>query len=234
MKKCSKYTSVKYAILEQGIRLEAEGHTIGIVSGIAGINWLEVEFNDQSNHAGATPMHLRRDALAVASKVISQIGNMAKCVGQTTVATVGRIDVAPNAPNVIPRHVKFIVDIRDVVQSGIDQVSAEVEKAAAQAAGENNVTYSVKKITSVPPVNIPSYLTDLLEQNAKRLALDYILMPSGALHDCCNVSEIGDVAMIFVPSIDGRSHVPEEDTKYEDIKAGSDLLFEALLQLTSA
>ena len=218
--------------IEQSVRLEAEGHTIGIVSGIAGITWLEVEFEGQSNHAGATPMHLRRDALAAASKVICRIEDMAKRAGQTTVATVGRVDVLPNVPNAIPRHVKFIVDIRDVVQSGIDQVNAEVEKAAAQAAGENNVKYSIKKITTVPPISIPPYLTELLEQNAQKLKLDYIFMPSGALHDCCNVSELGDVGIIFIPSIDGRSHVPEEETRYEDIKAGSDLLLASLLQLT--
>ena len=220
--------------IEQSVRLEREGVPIGIVSGIAGLRWFEVRFEGQANHAGATPMHLRADPMAAASQVIAQVKHMAPKAGPTAVATVGKLDVLPNIANVIPSQVRFVVDIRDVQQSAIDQVSAQLKEAVEQAAADNGLSYEIIPVTSNDCITIPAYLTKALEDSAKRLGLDYIFMPSGAVHDASSLADICDVAMLFVPSIGGRSHVPEESTKYEDLKAGADVLLLTLLQLTAS
>jgi hydantoinase/carbamoylase family amidase len=217
--------------IEQSVRLDTEGHTLGIVPAIAGVKWFEVIFKGQAGHSGATPMRLRRDAMAAASDVISQTKHMARKVSETTVSTVGRVEIDPNVPNIIPGQVRFIVDIRDIKQSGIDHVVDELEKVVKLAADENDVDYSMKLISNIPPIELSLYLTEILENNAKKLGLDYIHMPSGALHDCGSMAEICDAAMIFVPSIGGHSHVPQENTKYEDIKTAADLLLMTILQL---
>ena len=220
--------------IEQGVRLEAEGCSIGIVPAIVGVKWFEVIFKGQSNHSGTTPMNLRHDAMAAASAVISQVKYMAAKATATTVATVGRVEIFPNVPNIIPGYVRFVVNIRDVEQGGIDQVAEELEDAVKLAAADNNMSYELKMLSDIPPITLSSHLTEMLEVNTKELGVDYILMPSGALHDCSCMAEICDAALIFVPSIGGYSHVPEEDTDYEDIKAAADLLLMTLVQLTKS
>ena len=220
--------------IEQSVRLDMEGHTIGIVSGIAGLNWLEITIQGVSNHAGATPMHLRNDALCAAAKIIAGVGDIARKTSPTAVATVGRVEVQPNIPNAIPKLARFTVDIRDIDQSCIDKITGEVAETAEKAAKDNGVTCKIEKLATSKPIFIPDYLIATLEENAKKLGLDYILMPSGAVHDSNYMAEVTDVCMIFVPSIDGRSHVPEENTRYEDIKAGADLLLATLIGLSGA
>ena len=174
----------------------------------------------------------RADPMAAAGQVMAQVKHMAPKAGAGTVATVGKIEVLPNIPNVIPGQVRFVVDIRDVCQAAIDHVSAQLQEVVEQAARDNGVGYEIKEITSNDCIEIPAYLTEALENSAKELGLDYIFMPSGAVHDASSMAHICDVGMLVVPSIGGRSHVAEEDTKYEDLKAGADVLLMTLLRLT--
>jgi allantoate deiminase len=204
---------------------------VGIVNGIAGLNWFEVVFEGQPNHAGATPMHLRKDPMAAAGVVIAKVGGMARSVSSTTVATGGKIKAFPNIPNIIPGRVSFVVDIRDALQENIDNVAMQLKSSVIEAAEDCNVSYSIEKIASNHCVAVPQYLVDIMVNSACKLRLDYELMPSGAVHDASNIADICDVGMIFLPSIGGRSHVPEENTEYTDIKAGADLLLAVLLKL---
>ena len=218
--------------IEQSVRLDKEGHTIGIVSGIAGLQWITVTLEGVQNHAGATPMTLRQDPMVAASKIISEIDGIAKGINDTIVATVGFIEVSPNIPNAIPKEVKFVVDIRDIYQDTIQQCVDEIKAVTEKYAKENDVKFTVEKTASSEAIKIPDYIKDVMKEQAEKLDLDYIMMPSGAVHDSNYMAEVTDVAMIFVPSVDGRSHVKEEFTEWDDIKAGVDLLLNTLVAIT--
>lgn len=219
--------------IEQSVRLDMEGHTIGIVSGIAGLQWITVTLEGVQNHAGATPMHLRQDPMVAASCIISEIDKIAKSINDTIVATVGNIEVIPNIPNAIPKEVTFVVDVRDIqedtIQNCVDQIKAITEKYA----NENGVKFKVKKTASSTAIKVPDDIKKIMVDEAEKLGSDYILMPSGAVHDSNYMAEVTDVAMIFVPSVDGRSHVKEEFTEWDDIKAGADLLLNTLMAISS-
>lgn len=219
--------------IEQSVLLDAEKHTIGIVSGIAGLKWIKVTLKGKTNHAGATPMHIRKDPMVAAGRIIGEIDQIASSVNNTAVATVGNLEVQPNIPNAIPGIVTFIVDVRDVDNFGIDEIIKRIHEITEKHARDNEVTFEIEGIASSTPIKIPQYLKEAMEVCAKELELDYIMMPSGAVHDSNYIAEVTDVGMIFVPSKDGRSHVRDEFTDWKDIKAGADLLLRTLMRLTS-
>lgn len=219
--------------IEQSVRLEEEGHEIGIVEGIAGLNWLKITLSGVSNHAGATPMNLRNDPMVTAANVIAEISEIAKSVTKTAVATVGSVEVIPNIPNAIPEIVSFTVDIRDIEKQGIENVSTAIEESVKKYSELNGVSYQIESIATSEPIKIQSYMIETMKKNAETLGLDYVLMPSGAVHDSNYMAEVTDVGMIFVPSVNGRSHVPEEYTDIKDIKVGADLLLATIVSLTS-
>ena len=177
-------------------------------------------------------MTLRQDPMVAASKIISEIDGIAKGINDTIVATVGFIEVSPNIPNAIPKEVKFVVDIRDIYQDTIQQCVDEIKAVTEKYAKENDVKFTVEKTASSEAIKIPDYIKDVMKEQAEKLDLDYIMMPSGAVHDSNYMAEVTDVAMIFVPSVDGRSHVKEEFTEWDDIKAGVDLLLNTLVAIT--
>ena len=218
--------------IEQSVRLDKEGHTIGIISGIAGLNWITITLEGVQNHAGATPMFLRQDPMVAASKIIAEIDGIAKAINDTIVATVGYIEVTPNIPNAIPNGVKFIVDVRDIQQETIQQCVDEIKAVTEKYAKENDVKFTVEKTASSEAIKIQDYIKEVMVEQAEKLDLDYVLMPSGAVHDSNYMAEVTDVAMIFVPSVDGRSHVNEEYTDWDDIKAGVDLLLNTLVAIS--
>lgn len=218
--------------IEQSVRLELEHHTIGIIEGIAGCQWYRVTFKGKQNHAGATPMHLRQDPMCAASECISQVKDMAKETTSTAVATVGFIEAKPNIPNAIPAEVSFTVDIRDISNKSMDDIAAKLKAAADKAAENNGCEVVCECGATSKAIEIKDYMKNIMREEADKLGLDYIFMPSGAVHDSNYMAEITDVGMIFVPSIDGRSHVPEEKTDFDDIKAGADLLLNTILKLT--
>lgn len=219
--------------IEQSVRLDKERHPVGIVNGIAGLQWLKVKLIGCTNHAGATPMYLRNDPLVMAGKMIADIYEKVKEISDTTVATVGHIEVKPNIANAIPGDVVFTVDIRDINQSGIDRMVDAVYELAEVYSNRYGVKAIIEKLAKSETIKIEQYIIDIMLKNANELGIDCILMPSGAVHDSNYMAMVTDVGMIFVPSIDGRSHVNEEQTDWDDIKTGGDLLLATLLDLSS-
>lgn len=218
--------------IEQSVVLESESIPIGIVQAIAGIKQFKVELTGVPNHAGATPMHLRNDPMAGASRIISFVEDAARSrVFQTTVGTVGKIQCLPNTPNVIPGNVIFSVDIRDVRSEGIERMEELLRNKIEQVCMEYGLESEVTLLGDSRPIVLPEGLISQIESVAKKRDVPYLRMNSGAVHDSCLLADIMDVGMIFVPSVNGRSHVPEEYTKYEDIKLGCDILLATLVQL---
>ncbi len=219
--------------IEQSTRLFSEKQTIGIVNGIAGLNWLKVTLKGNTNHAGATPMSLRQDPMEAAAKIISQIPDFARSTSDTAVATVGKIEMKPNIPNAIPGEVVFVVDVRDVTKEGVASMADKIRAAVEKHSKENAVTWDMETVATTEPIEIKQYMVDTMAKCADGLQADYIFMPSGAVHDSNYIAEVTDIGMIFVPSVEGRSHVKEEFTEWSDIKVGADLLLRTLVEISS-
>lgn len=220
--------------VEQSVVLDSARLPLGIVEAIAGIQCYKVEIHGISNHAGATPMNLRNDPMAGASKIISRIEKIAKEKAfPTTVATIGKILCNPNVSNIIPEKVTFTVDIRDVNPNGMKIVFDLMQKEIENISKEYGLKSNIELLSEANTIKLCDNIVDLIENIAKQNNYKYMRMNSGAVHDSVLMGEITDVGMIFVPSIDGRSHVPEENTRFEDIKLGCDLLTEAIINLAS-
>ncbi|MFC9601039.1 M20 family metallo-hydrolase [Peribacillus butanolivorans] len=218
--------------IEQGAVLENKGKSIGVVQAIAGMKTLKVTLEGDSNHAGTTPMELRCDPMVGASSIISHIQKATKDHAlSTTVATVGKITCQPNMANVIPQKVEFFVDVRDVDTKGIEFVMKEISNKVNEVATSNNLKSKIDLIGTSKSVRLSPRIIQIIEETAKENNYNYMRMNSGAVHDAAMLTEFTDVGMIFIPSIGGKSHCPEEYTKEEDIKAGCDLLINVIKNL---
>jgi N-carbamoyl-L-amino-acid hydrolase len=209
--------------IEQGDQLLAPRTPIGVVEGIVGIRRYYVTFEGQANHAGTTRMARRRDALVAAAPFITTVRDVA--VAHGIVGTIGRIDVQPGAPNVIPGRVVLDVEIRDMANSTLDRAEAALHDAAA-VSGAQMVHGHRKEPTPADP-----RLMAAIQRACARLDLPQRTLPSGAGHDAMNLAAICPYAMIFVPSEGGVSHAPDEFTPAAECIAGGRVLLATLLDL---
>ena len=220
--------------IEQAAVLDVEDIPTGIVKAIAGIKTYTIEIEGVSNHAGATPMHLRNNPMSAAAEIISQVDSIvAQKANSTTVGTVGRIICEPNVANIIPEKVMFTLDVRDVDPEGIDIPVAEIEKLLDSTARKHGVKKQMTLVAEAAPIKLADDVIEIIEEEAKRRGIRYKLMNSGAVHDSSMLADVTSVGMIFVPSVNGRSHVQYEKTEFEDIKLGCDLLLGAIYKLAS-
>jgi hydantoinase/carbamoylase family amidase len=218
--------------IEQSLVLESARVPVGIVQAIAGIRQYMVVFTGVANHAGATPMGLRRDSLAAAAQVVASVERLAASSATgATVGTVGMVVNEPNAANVVPGRTVLVVDLRDTDAAALEEVSKRALESIETIAAERAISAEVRLTAESAPTVLSPRLRDLLIESATRQGVDYLEMPSGAVHDAQEIARISDVAMIFVPSIGGRSHCPEEDTPYEAITQGVDVLMGAVAKL---
>ncbi|ADO77428.1 M20 family metallo-hydrolase [Halanaerobium praevalens] len=217
--------------IEQGPVLENEAKDVGIVDFIVGINQIKVKVEGRADHAGTTPMEMRKDALSSAAEVISEIKNFALKAGNGTVATVGTLAVKPGAANIVPAEVEFSVDIRSKKLNCIQEVREQIDQALAAIKAEYSVDYSVQNMLMVEPVELSEEIFNIFKDESKKLGLNSKQMISGAGHDAMIMAAITDVGLIFVPSKDGRSHTPEEWTDYEDLQKGIELIYHTILKV---
>lgn len=218
--------------IEQSPLLESEGIPVGIVDSIAGSETCRLRLEGTANHAGTTPMGQRRDALAAAAGIVLAAERVATASNrESAVATVGRIQCHPNAGNVIPGRVDLSLDVRDVRKADIDAMVSDILAAADAVAAERDITLHAERTGGSLPRPFSRHIADRMAAIADRDGIPYRHMHSGALHDAATFTGITDVAMLFVPSRDGRSHVPEEWTDWEDITPGADLLLATLHEL---
>lgn len=217
--------------IEQGQVLESYGASLGIVEGIFGMTNLHIMLKGIGNHAGATPMALRRDPMAAAGKIIGKIPEWVNQIGSNQlVATVGKIQAYPNASNVIPEKVTFTVDIRDMEAGFIGKMESRIREELGVLEKEGIQT-EMETIATSPAVCLSPDISDILKEEAVAMGISNRNMYSGAVHDCAMFAEMTKVGLLFVPSIGGRSHVPEEDTKEGDIGAGISVLLKAVFRL---
>ncbi len=220
--------------IEQGAVLAAAGIQIGVVEGIVGIRRWDVTVRGAQNHAGTTPMNQRRDALVAAADFIRAVNDVATNTEGRQVATVGRIEAVPGAPNVVPGEVRATLEIRDLEMEKIASVFDEIESRARQVGGDHEVTIELDRFYESHAAPTDPRFRDIIEASAEALGYTHVRMPSGAGHDAQSMAELGPVGMIFVPSRDGISHSPREYTAPEDITRGADVLLGAVLALDGA
>lgn len=230
----SQYKAMLELHIEQGVVLEQENISIGVVNCIAGSYNCDMTFDGISNHAGAIPMPLRFDALAGAAEFIQQVENEAiNSHSDTLVATVGKIECIPNAANVIPRKVTIALDVRDIHQSSLDQAEQTLKQELYSIADKRKlgVSYTIKAFSR--PIQLDDEIVKLVRHHTAKRGYGYKVMHSGALHDAAIFAGQIPTAMIFVPSIGGRSHVPEEETHKDDIRKGTNILLDTVIALSS-
>ena len=217
--------------IEQSVVLESKSVSVGIVEAIAGVKAFEIVLEGVSNHAGATPMGLRNDALVGTARIVEAVEKLAmESPYPHTVGTVGRIQCEPNVGNIIPGRVTFSLDVRDVVDEGMAYMAEAVGREVEKTAKACGLKHSMRLIGESRAIRLPEEVTDVLAACAEERGLQYLRMNSGAVHDCCLMSDIAPVGLIFVPSVGGRSHVPQEETRWEDIEKGADLLLAAVVR----
>ena len=220
--------------IEQGGILDQAGVPIGIVDGIVCIDQYQVTIEGFANHAGTTPMPGRQDALIAAAKMVEMVNEVARAEPGRHVATVGKLEVMPNAPNVIPGLVLHTVEIRDLSTEKVAKLGTAIAKRADQIAAETRTTIAMKRTFHVEPALADPALQAKIESAAVSLGLKTMHLPSGAGHDAQELAKIGPMAMIFVPSVGGISHSPKEYTKPEDVTNGANVLLQTILSLDAA
>ncbi len=217
--------------IEQGPVLENKAVTIGVVTGVQGISWTELIITGQSAHAGTTPMHLRHDAGYVAAEIIAGVRTIARQMGGTQVATVGRCEFVPNLVNVVPSVVTMTVDLRNTDEHLLQQAESRFEQLIRRLADDEGVAIESRSLARFQPVEFDPRMVDLVETTATGLGHTTLRMPSGAGHDAQMLARVCPTSMIFVPSVNGLSHNIAEFTAATDLQAGTDVLLHLVLQL---
>ncbi len=218
--------------IEQGGILDKEKINIGVVEGIVGIVHWEVTVEGFANHAGTTPMDMRKDALLAASKLVVAVNEVVTGVDGRQVGTIGKLSVQPGAYNVIPGKVTMGLEIRDLSYEKIWQLFREIEKRAASIASSSGVKISFREEPNQSrPAIADKSLQALIVRSAETLKYSHRFMQSGAGHDAQEMAHIAPVAMIFIPSIGGISHSPKEFSTPADMARGAQVLLETVLFL---
>ncbi|MDQ2082250.1 Zn-dependent hydrolase [Xanthobacteraceae bacterium Astr-EGSB] len=219
--------------IEQGPVLDREGVPIGAVQGVQGISWQKVTIEGDANHAGTTPMSMRRDAGQAAARVITFLRGRAVASNTPTVATVGCMSFEPNAINVIPARATFTVDLRDPDEDRLRDEEAALSAFLDRLTAEEEVSVTVERLARFEPVPFDQRIVTMVEDAARDRGLASRRMTSGAGHDAQMLARIAPAAMIFVPCLRGISHSPKEFTADADLVAGANVLLDVVWRLAN-
>ncbi|MHB1405570.1 MAG: allantoate amidohydrolase [Desulfitobacteriaceae bacterium] len=210
--------------IEQGPVLEQENVVIGLVEAIQGMTWLEVSLTGQGDHAGPTPMNMRKDTLVAAAKMIVAIQHAAREIDESTTTTVGRLTIAPNVVNCIPGEVNFSVDVRHAEDFKRRLAVELVREKISTIAAADGVAIEIRDLWEISTTSFAPQILKHVTEGSKVHGYSSRRIVSGAGHDAKYLSDIAPTAMIFVPSVNGKSHSPEELTSWEDIERGANVL----------
>ncbi|MEN3791654.1 Zn-dependent hydrolase [Fulvimarina sp. MAC3] len=221
--------------IEQGPVLEAGGLDIGIVHTISGMASLSGQLIGRANHSGTTPMDMRADAFAGLADFAATLPALISSLGtEATRITIGHVELEPNFPHTIPGSAGFTIILRDADAASMQRLASALETSLCESAARHRLKHRLDAITWLDPVRLDAGLADIVQAAAVRLSLSYRLMESGAGHDAQTMQTLCPSALIFVPSVDGISHAPEEQTEWQAIIKGANLLAAALFELSGA
>lgn len=219
--------------IEQGPNLFDGGHDIGVVTSIVGLGGATAGFLGRADHAGTTPMTMRRDPLRAAADFLTRLPALAAATSPAAVITCGRIAAEPGGTNVVPRLATLSLDFRDPERGNVELLRRRLEDEARAAAEAHSVKLEWRAGRMVDPVPMNDSLRTTISAATDAWGLDRIDLPSGAGHDAQNMAHVAPTAMIFVPSKDGRSHSPAEHTDFTAIEHGANVLLTTLIRLAT-
>lgn len=218
--------------IEQGPILENVALTIGVVECVVGMACFEIEVTGESDHAGTTPMNMRKDALFATNNLINEIRKRLGTLDEELVFTIGRVNVCPSIHTVIPNKVVFSLEARhkdpEIVSTYKDFV-----QALPHLGVNEGCEVKVTKLWERDTVWFGPEICNLLEQSAQSLGYSNKRMVSGAGHDAQFIASYVPTAMLFVPSINGKSHCEEELTTWDDCEKGVNVVLDTVLTLLS-
>jgi N-carbamoyl-L-amino-acid hydrolase len=217
--------------IEQGPVLEAAGRAIGAVADLQGLSWREIAITGQSNHAGTTPMHLRRDAGHCAAAIAVFVRELARRLGGAQVATVGRVELHPNLVNVIAARATLTVDLRNTDEAALRRAESELDAFLERLQAEEGVAIASRPLARFEPVAFDPRLVRRIESAARARGHHALRMTSGAGHDAQMMARLCPAAMIFMPSAGGISHNPREHTAPAQLALGASVLMDVLVEL---
>ncbi|QBQ05403.1 Zn-dependent hydrolase [Sporosarcina pasteurii] len=217
--------------IEQGKRLESNDKSVAIINSLVGVYRSKVTVIGEANHSGTTMMSHRHDALTAVSEMILAVEQICGEDETDLVGTVGKLEVLPNAVNIVPGQVEFVLEIRGECQERMDQVVDKIETKWNEVTQRRKVQISQSILQQQKPTMLDEEIVSILQNSAERISVPYMTLPSMAVHDAAHMSLISKSAMIFVKSIDGKSHCPEEYSTPEDIKIASDVMLNGILAI---
>ena len=218
--------------VEQGGILDAGGVPIGVVEGIVAVERYAALVTGFANHAGTTPMADRQDALIAAARLVIGVNDIVTAEPGRQVGTVGKLNVTPNAVNVIPGQVSMTIELRDLSAAKVSALAIRVKERGDEIAAASRTKIDITLTSEQPPALCSPDLMIAIEHAAVQLGLQHQRLPSGAGHDAQMIAQLGPMAMIFVPSVAGISHSPHELSRWEDVGNGANVLLQAVLALT--
>ena len=217
--------------IEQGPVLEEAGTDIGAVTGVQGISWQELCLTGQANHAGTTPLRLRRDAGYAAARVAASVRELALDLGEPMVGTVGRFHLHPDLVNVVPATATLTVDLRHTDGEVLAEAERRLRHHVAEVAEGEGVDAAWRPLARFEPVRFDPRVVDRVHRAALARGLTAVRMPSGAGHDAQMLARVCPTGMVFVPSHRGISHNPAEHTDPAHLAAGASVLLDVLVDL---
>jgi allantoate deiminase len=218
--------------IEQGPILEAKNTPVGIVTGISGPLWLTVELEGFAGHAGSVPMHMRKDALVGAAKVIVALNDLAsQDANAPTVGTVGSINIFPDSRNIIPEKVSFTIDLRDIDINRRHRIEEQLRSRIKEITEEHQLSCKISEDTNSEPRYCSERIMEVMRNESEHIGLNPIELMSGPFHDSLAMSNVCEYGMIFVRCKDGISHNPKEFSTFEDISIGTELLYRTTLKM---
>lgn len=221
--------------IEQGPVLDHMACPIGIVQAITGLFKWEVTWEGESNHAGTTPMDMRRDAFQGAADFAGRLPQILAEYGtRNSRATIGKLQLYPGAANVVPGKAILTLEVRDTDAAILAQLADAYRRSLSAVARQYDLSVTIEPLSELPPAPCSERVIAAIREQANALQLPYHLMPSGAAHDCQSLAAVTQAGMIFVPSKGGKSHSPKEWTAFRDIEAGTNLLLNTLIALASS
>lgn len=217
--------------IEQGDILDISRTPVGIVSGIVGITRYRITVTGESNHAGTTAMAGRRDAFQAFAALAVRANAMFAELDETLAGTFGVVEVYPNVINIIPGRVEAVLELRHMEQAVIDRAVAGIKEIAVTIP---TAGFQFTEIIRKPSCRCSEAIIAVMEETCREISVPYRVMPSGAGHDANAVARVAPVGMLFVPSVGGKSHCPDERTEWEDIQRGYDIFCRTILKLDRA
>jgi len=218
--------------IEQGPVLDRQGVKIGVVEGIVGLFKWNVRLIGLANHAGTTPMTMRRDAFQGLAELSGEIPRiLEEHGGARSVATIGRVELFPGAANVVPGKAEFSLEVRDTDPAILSRLAEAFRCALSAIARRRDLMFEFEVLSELAPVSCDPLVMEAITAAADELGVSHMQMPSGAAHDTQMIAKLTRASMIFVPSKEGRSHSSAEWTAWEDIEIGANVALNTLYSL---